>query len=223
MTKIVLVVAAHPDDEVLGCGGAIAKHVAEGDQVHVLFMTDGVSARGNASKDQFSERRTAIKKASSVLGTHSTTQLSLPDNRLDSLDLLDIVQRLEPLIDILSPELIYTHHHGDLNIDHQLTHQAVMTACRPQPGTPIQEILGFEVASSTEWQAPGLAPFLPSLFVDISIYLELKMSALAAYSAEIRPEPHSRSMAAVQAAALVRGHSVGLGAAEAFMVIRSIR
>lgn len=223
MTKSVLVVAAHPDDEVLGCGGTIAKHVACGDQVHVVFMADGVGARGGGLTDAMQERESATLAAAKTLGTISTTCLGFPDNRMDSLALIDIVQPLEEVLDKVKPGIIYTHHYGDLNVDHRITHQAAMTACRAMPASSVDEILTFEVMSSTEWNSPNHAQFQPNLFVDISAFLELKVKAMEAYSLEMRPSPHSRSMENLEHLARHRGCIVGVQAAEAFMVMRIIR
>jgi LmbE family N-acetylglucosaminyl deacetylase len=223
MSNTVLVVAAHADDEALGCGGSLAKHVAAGDKVHVIFVADGVTSRGGTGQEDLVRRQQATEKARQILGISTMTFLDLPDNRLDSLSLLDIVQPLEALIGELQPEIICTHHYGDLNVDHRLVHQAVMTACRPLPGSTVREILAFEVMSSTEWSSPGLAPFIPNLFVDISAQMEIKMQALEAYALEMRASPHSRSLTHLRCLAQHRGNSVGVEAAEAFMVMRTIR
>ncbi|OOV88587.1 PIG-L deacetylase family protein [Oceanospirillum linum] len=221
MSKTVLVVAAHTDDEALGCGGAIARHVAEGEQVHLLFMTDGVGSREVIAAEA-TERLTAAQQAAKVLGVSSFTNLNFPDNRMDSVSLLDIVQKLEAVINEVQPEVIYTHHNGDLNIDHRITHQAVMTACRPVPGSPIKEIYAFEVLSATEWNTPGFAPFIPNVFIDISGYIDIKMQSIEAYSLEMRPAPHSRSIENVKRLAEFRGSSVGIEAAEAMMAVRLV-
>lgn len=223
MSKTVLVVAAHADDEALGCGGTIARHATYGDQVHVVFVADGVTSRLNAGGDELARRQQATERARDILGIRSTTFLGLPDNRLDSLPLLDIVQPLEAIVARLAPELVYTHHYGDLNVDHRQTHQAVMTACRPLPGATVREILTFEVMSSTEWNGVGLAPFLPNLFVDIGAQLDAKMRALEAYGLEMRAPPHSRSLMHARCLAQHHGGCVGVDAAEAFMVMRAIR
>lgn len=223
MSRIILVVAAHPDDEVLGCGGTIARHVADGDTVHTLFMTDGVGSRGESDKLVVSERRVAAEKAKGILGIRTATYQVWPDNRLDSVSLLDVVQSLEGVISSLQPQVIYTHHIGDLNIDHRITHQAVLTACRPQPGFGVREIYAFEVPSSTEWATPNRDPFLPTAYVNIGDFLATKVQALKAYDAEMREQPHSRSVEHIESMARHRGYSVGVAAAEAFMTIRSIR
>lgn len=193
MTKTVLVIAAHTDDEALGCAGTIAKHIANGDQVHLLFMTDGVGSR-RVMGQEVSERLTAAQKAAEIMRVSSFSNLSFPDNRMDSVPLLDIVKEIESKITELQPEVIYTHHIGDLNVDHQVTHKAVMTACRPQPGFCIKEIYAFEVLSSTEWQTPGYLPFTPNVFVDITDYIDIKKQVLEAYRVEMRQYPHSRSI-----------------------------
>jgi LmbE family N-acetylglucosaminyl deacetylase len=218
-----MVVAAHADDEVLGCGGTIARHAAAGDLVHVLFIADGVTSRAGADDVATVQRERAMLEASEILGVSSTLSLGFPDNRLDSVPLLDIVQALEGEFSKWKPEVVYTHHYGDLNVDHRVAHQAVMTACRPLPGCSVREILAFEVMSSTEWASSALAPFLPNLFVDVSAYLETKMRALEAYALEMRAPPHSRSLEHLHILAQHRGACVGVKAAEAFMVIRSLR
>lgn len=219
MSRTILIVAAHPDDEVLGCGGTSARHAAEGDQVHVLILGDGVSARG--SHDGMQDRNASALKAARVLGTAPPTMLGLGDNRFDSLVLLDIVQKIEATVDKVQPQIVYTHHGHDLNIDHRVTHQAVVTACRPLPHTPVTEIYAFETVSSTEWQSVGPA-FQPQHFVDISSTLGRKLDALNAYRNEMRPFPHARSMEGVEAMARLRGSAVGVLAAEAFAVVRRV-
>ncbi len=223
MNRTVLIVAAHTDDEALGCGGTIARHVAEGDSVHAVFMTDGVSSRTSAAATELDSRLTSAKQAHGILGLQRVEYLDLPDNRMDSVPLLDVVQALERVIQAISPSVIYTHHHGDLNVDHRITHQAVVTACRPLPDSPVRELYGFEVLSSTEWATPQQEPFLPNVFVDISDFLEIKQKALRAYQPEMRLAPHSRSIEHAEYLARHRGYSVGVAAAEAFVAIRLLR
>lgn len=221
VNKIILVVAAHTDDEAMGCGGTIARHVAEGDQVHLLFMTDGVGSREVVAKEA-TERLTAAHQAAKVLGVSSFVNLSFPDNRMDSVALLDIVKEVEAKITEIQPEVIYTHHLGDLNIDHQITHKAVLTACRPQPNFCVKTIYAFEVLSSTEWQTPNYIPFTPNVFIDITDYLATKIQALKAYQEEMREAPHSRSLQHLELLTKHRGYTVGVTAAEAFMLIRAL-
>lgn len=223
MNKTILVVAAHADDECLGCGGTVSRHVTEGDVVHAVFMADGTSARPGDQSEATQRRMEAAKTAHSVMRLKSAEFLNFPDNRMDSLSLLEIIQPLESLIQKLRPQIIYTHHSGDLNIDHRITHQAVLTACRPLPDHSVLEIYSFEVLSSTEWAVPQRESFLPNVFIDITGHLSTKTKALEAYGLEMRMVPHTRSIEHSIILAKHRGYTVGLHAAEAFMAVRLIR
>jgi LmbE family N-acetylglucosaminyl deacetylase len=220
MNKTILVIAAHSDDEALGCSGVIARHVAEGDKVHLLFMTDGVASRSGSGDGE--KRLTSAQGASKILKVSSFTNLNFPDNQMDSIPLLGIVKEVENKISNLQPEIIYTHHIGDLNVDHQITHKAVVTACRPQTDFCVKEIYVFEVLSSTEWGSPGVEPFSPNVFIDITDYIDIKRQVLEVYSEEMRQPPHSRSIDNAIRLNALRGNSVGVDYAEAFVVIRII-
>lgn len=223
MSKVVLVVAAHPDDEAIGCGGTIARHVKEGDIVYVLLMTNGVDARQSVLSGDAEVRNEAAELAKRELGVKEYFYNDFPDNRLDTVPLLDITQSIEKVISELRPEVIYTHHNGDLNVDHRRTHEAVMTACRPQPKFCVREIYSFEVLSATEWNTPSFQPFIPNHFVDISPFIKTKKQGIKAYSLEMRSAPHSRSEEHVDIIARHRGNSIGVHAAEAFISIRTLR
>ncbi len=224
----ILVVAAHPDDEVLGCGGTIVKHINQGDEVHVLILAEGITSRDTKryrsnSKEELSELGIAAHKAHKIMGTSSLKLLDYADNRMDSVDLLDIVKTVEEEVKGKKPKIVYTHHHGDLNIDHQITHQAVLTACRPVPDQSVKKIYCFEVPSSTEWQSPSVdTVFIPNIYVDISDTLSLKLDALRAYESEMRAWPHIRSIKAVEHLVRWRGASMGMEAAEAFVLVREL-
>ncbi|MCC5827209.1 PIG-L family deacetylase [Alkalimonas sp.] len=218
----VLVVAAHPDDEVLGCAGTIALHNQSGDQVHVLFLADGEQSRP-AHQQQQSARQAAARAAGEALGVTSVQFLSFADNAMDSVPILQIVQAIEPVIAQLAPDTIYTHFGGDLNIDHRISYQAVLTACRPQPGHSVRRIYCFEVPSSTEWAAQSGPVFRPTLFIDTHSVQDKVEAALHCYAIELRPFPHARSMQAILARQQLRGSSVGLPLAEAFMIERELR
>ena len=221
----VLVVAAHPDDEALGCGGTIARHAADGDDVFVAFLADGVTSRAPGADHSagVSRRQDAARSAARILGVRDVRFGDLPDNRLDTLPLLALAQAVEAVIDDVAPTTIYTHFAHDLNVDHRLVHEAVMTAVRPQPGSSVATVLTFETASSTEWRTPQAATaFAPDWFVDITGTLELKLQALDAYAEEMRPWPHPRSREAVGHLAHWRGSTVGRVAAEAFVLARHI-
>jgi len=220
--KIIVVVAAHPDDEVLGCAGSIALHRKRGDKVHVIFMADGENAR-TSQISQHAARQSAAHAALAVLGVESVQFLNFADNAMDSIPLLRITQALESKLALLQPDMIYTHFGHDLNIDHRRTYQAVLTACRPQPGQSVKAIYCFEVPSSTEWGAVTEPAFRPQLFVNISNVLPQVNAALACYATELRPWPHSRSLQAIAARQHYRGSTVGVAAAEAFMIEREIR
>jgi len=223
MNKQILIVAAHPDDEVLGCGGTIVRHVKEGDSAHVLFLGDGVSSRGNSDPNLATARRESAVKACEALGAAIVGFEKFPDNMFDTVPLLDIVRVVESAKKEINPQIIYTHHGGDLNIDHRITCQAVLTAFRPQPNEDFFEIRAFETNSSTEWSTFAIIPpFIPDTFVDISQYLDKLLNAYSCYAKEIREEPHARSLEALKIAALRRGREAGLHAAEAFMSLRRI-
>lgn len=221
MVETIAVITAHPDDEVLGCGGVMARLASEGYKIHPVFLADGETSR-NKNAD-ISQRNETANKAAKILGAEPPIFLGLPDNQLDSLPLLQVIQKLEPEISHIDPQIIYTHHGGDLNIDHRTTHQAVLTICRPQPHSNVRAIYGFETLSSTEWASPETSSgFRPTKFVNISNQLESKLAALKCYENEMRPFPHARSYETVKHQARLRGASVGLEAAEAFSVIREI-
>ena len=228
MTDSILVVAAHPDDEVLGCGGTIARHSDAGDHVQVLIVAEGATARQEhyqdcQAREKLSTLSQAAKMAGLILGTTSVELLNLPDNRLDSINRLDLAKLIEVWIQRCYPSIVYVHHAGDVNVDHRRLHEAVITACRPKPGHVVRRLLSFEISSSTEWQTPGSGPtFRPNLFVDISRQWERKRQALDAYVSEMRPWPHARSTQAVEHLARWRGAQVGVPAAEAFCLLREL-
>jgi LmbE family N-acetylglucosaminyl deacetylase len=226
--QTVLVVAAHPDDEVLGCGGTIARHADDGDDVQVLIVAEGATSRQQQRDrgevtDELSALAQAAKQAGAILGSAGVELLDLPDNRLDSFDRLDLIRRIEECVAFHQPNLVYVHHAGDVNVDHRRLHEAVVTACRPTPGQPVRRLLSYEVASSSEWQPPGSAPvFQPNWFVDITGQWTRKRQALEAYAAEMRPWPHARSIEALEHLARWRGAQVGVEAAEAFCLLRQL-
>lgn len=224
----VLVVAAHPDDEVLGCGGTIARLAAAGRAVHVLLLADGENSRMAADGSgkaawAVAVRNAAAEQACRILGCASVEFLALPDNRMDGLVLLDVVKEIEARIARHAPTTLLTHHGYDVNVDHRVVHQAVIVACRPVPDHPVRELLFFEVPSSTEWRPPGSGDsFAPNYFVDVSATLDCKMAALDAYASELRDFPHPRSRLAIEALARWRGATAGVVAAEAFVLGRMI-
>lgn len=227
MSRTIAVIAAHPDDEVIGCGATMARHAAAGEQVHVLIVAEGATSRSakrnrDDMQGRFTELAASARKAQAILGAATLEMLAFPDNRLDSVDLLDVVKAIETFLAKVRPETVYTHYCEDLNIDHRVVSEAVQVACRPVPGSTLRQLLMFEVASSTEWRVAGPATFSPTYFVDVSATLPQKMAALSAYAAEMKPWPHARSLQAIEALAKWRGASVGTAAAEAFLLGREL-
>ena len=223
--KKVLILAAHADDDILGCGGTMAKHSDQGDEVSVLFLTNGVGARGKGDSipQNIDFRDQAAEKALAIVGAKLLDRLDFPDNAIDSLPRIKVIRAVENVININRPDVIYTHHGGDLNVDHRRALEAVMTACRPQPGSLVSKIYSFEVASSSGWQGETLFnPFVPNHYVEITEQLDRKMKALLAYEEEMRVFPHARSIEALQHLARWRGSQVGVAAAEAFVVERQV-
>ena len=221
----VLVVAAHPDDETLGCAGTIAGHVAAGEEVFITFLTDGVGARlDQMAHPDANSRQKMAHKAADLLGAHIYRFHDYPDNALDSVPRLELAQAVERVLAETKPQIVYTHFAGDLNVDHRRACEATLIACRPLPGRKITAILGYEVLSSTEWSPPGYGgPFAPQAFFDISDHMEKKRRALRAYGSEIPDAPHPRSVETIGALAQLRGAAAGLDLAEAFEVYRQIR
>lgn len=224
----VLVIAAHPDDEVLGCGGTAARLVNEGREVHFAILGEGITSRhaqrDAADANQLAHLHRQAHAAAARVGVMNVHLHNLPDNRLDTVPLLDVVKIVEDLVERIRPQVIYTHHAGDLNVDHGVIHRAVLTATRPIAGQPVHEIYAFEVPSSTEWAFQRIEPaFRPNVFVDISRTIEAKVAAMECYGSEARAFPHPRSPEALRAIATRWGSVVGCAAAEAFELVRSIR
>lgn len=228
MNRTVLVVAAHPDDEVVGGGATIARRASRGDTVHIAILGEGIASRYAAGDG---DNRAAVlalqedaRRVAGMLGAKSIVFADLPDNRFDQVPLLDITKRVEGWVRDLEPEVIYTHHSGDLNIDHRVAFQAVLTATRPVPGCRVREVYAFEVASSTEWAFGQFQPpFRPNVFEEVASTIELKIQCLERYRSEHRPFPHPRSGEALRAIARRWGSVVGVPYAEAFELVRSVR
>ncbi|MEM7287723.1 MAG: PIG-L deacetylase family protein [Actinomycetota bacterium] len=215
-SRRVLVVAAHPDDEILGCGGTVALHTIAGDRVWSLIACEGESMRYGdepTHQDQHTER------ARDVLGVERVIALGLPDQRLDTLSLVEIITPLEEAIDELRPHVVYCHHGGDINRDHQLLFEALLVATRPNRDH-IETVLAFDTASSTEWGYPRT--FVPDTWVDIASTLETKLDAMAQYERELRDFPHPRSLRGLRSKAEAWGTQACMEAAEVFMTVRRV-
>jgi N-acetylglucosamine malate deacetylase 1 len=220
----ILVIVAHPDDEVLGCGGYLAKQAKRGHKVTVLCIADGVSSRsGTVDPEELRIRREAARDAGRILGIDSISFGDFPDNQLDSVPLLKVVKFIQLALSITKPEVVLTHHQGDLNIDHAIVSRATLTACRPVPGSSIKTLLFFETPSSTEWSFGDVgASFSPNWYEDISGSMIQKIKALEAYKMELREWPHPRSVKSIKGLAEWRGSNCGLDSAEAFVLARRI-
>lgn len=224
--KSILIVAAHPDDEVLGCGGMIAKY-SRNNEIYTLILGTGITSR-DISEGQKREHLAKIKKdaeeANKLLGIRKLFLMNLPDNRFDSISLLGITKIIESKIKSVKPDVIFTHHSGDLNVDHRLTFEAVLTATRPLEHCPVKEIYSFEIPSSTEWRfSKDKANFAPNVFENIAETIDVKLKAMEIYESEIRKYPHPRSPEALKVISQRWGIVCGLKYAEAFMLIRMIR
>ena len=219
----VLVVAAHPDDEVLGAGGAMAWHAERGDTVTILILGEGIAARAGVAPEEVARQQRELNAhaaaASIGVGAQSLRRAAFPDNAFDTVSLLSIVQEIEKVADDVKPSIIYTHHAGDTNVDHRLTAEAVDAVVRPMQGNTVVEVRSFEVPSSSEWNFTR-SPFRPNVFVSLSEgQLKKKIDAMKAYVSEIREFPHPRSPEYLEALARVRGGQSGYMAAEAFSLV----
>lgn len=220
----ILTVAAHPDDETLGAGGTMARLAAASHEVHVCILTEGVTARHRHVDLQ----QECAMRACEVLGVSEVVFCGLPDQRLDSLPLLDVITPIEKCVGEIRPDLVFTHFSQDANQDHRTVFEATLVATRPMADTSVATVLCYETASSTEWAPPFAGSvFSPNLFVDISTTLAVKLDAMRAYeqtfAGEMRPFPHPRSYQALEANCRWRGATAGVGAAEAFMLVRHVQ
>ncbi|MBU0546247.1 PIG-L family deacetylase [Patescibacteria group bacterium] len=218
----VLVVAAHPDDELLGVAGTLSLHIERGDKVEVLILGQGALSRDKAGEAEIELLHEQALAAARIIGIQNVRFEYLPDNAFDTVGILVITKLVERVIAEVRPDILYTHHAHDLNVDHRLTFQAVTTACRPCSRNLPQEVYTFETLSSSEWQSKSEEPFRPNVYIDISSTLEKKVSALNEYKSEMRPYPHSRSLEGVRILAQYRGLEAGIKFAEAFHLERRI-
>ena len=224
--KKILAVVAHPDDEVLGCGATLARLIKEDYEANTLILGEGATSRDkkretkNRNKEILALKEQA-KKANRILGVKEVFFYDLPDNRFDTLPLLEIIKAIEEVKIKVEPDIIFTHYGKDLNIDHQITYNAVITAARPIKGETVKEIYSFEISSSTEWGYP--LSFSPNVFFDVTGTIDLKLKAMSEYETELKNFPHPRSLENIKLNAKHWGVRVGLKYAEAFKTIRVIK
>ena len=222
----ILIIAAHPDDEVLGCGGIIAKY-AKSNEIYVLILGEGITSRYSkrlqAPQKELLELKEKARKAGKLLSAKEIFFLDLPDQRLETIPFLEIVKKVEEFVKKIEPQVIFTHSSADLNLDHRITFRAVLTAARPVKECSVKEIYSFEVLSSTEWGFKKInGAFVPNIFEDIALTIDKKIQALRLYGAEIKEFPHPRSPEGVKLLAQKRGMEAGVKFAEAFELIRRI-
>lgn len=222
----VLVVAAHPDDEVLGCGGTIAMLASMGKEIYVLVLGGVTTSRYKEKQDEEFWKGEAFKdetrRATAVLDSVFLKKFGFLDNRFDTIPLLDIIKVVENVKSEVEPDLILTHDYADLNVDHKLTHQAVITAFRPDIKYNRFRIMTFEILSSTEWQDQNMITFHPNCYVDITEYIHKKIEAMRCYQSELKKYPHPRSIDGIEYLARKRGMEVCLQYAEAFRIVREV-
>ena len=222
INKKILVVAAHPDDEVLGCGGTLLKHAKNNDEILLLFVSDGESSRIKSKKKILYRKKQAIKVAK-IIKANKPIFLNFPDNQLDKINILKIAKKFEEVVEKFRPDIVYTHHYNDLNVDHRLTFEATMIACRPLIESSVTEIYCFEILSSTGWRGIKNLNFRPNVYVDIKNYIKKKIDLMKVYKKEIKKSPHPRSIESITAKAISRGSEANLFYAESFELIRFIK
>lgn len=215
-TQRVLVIAAHPDDELLGCGGTLARHALAGDDVRALILCEGESLRYGAGQ---AGQASATQRAAQVLGLTESRCVGFPDQRLETFPLTEIIRPIEDMVKAFQPRTVYLQYGYDVNYDHQLLFKAALVATRPTE-VGIREVLAFDTASSTEWAYPR--EFVPDTWIDISATLECKRQAMACYESELRDYPHPRSLEALSHRAHAWGNQCCMDAAEAFMTVRRV-
>lgn len=226
MEKRILIVSAHPDDEILGCGGTSARLAAEKNQVYTMILGEGATSREKnrdreKSRIDLNRLKEQCRLANKIIGVRDLILHDFPDNRFDTVPFLDIVKTVERAKGKIKPDVIFTHFAHDLNLDHRITYQAVLTATRPIRGETVKEIYSFEILSSSEWNYPS--NFNPNIFIDIENTLALKLDAMKLYKQELQKFPHPRSLKGIKLNAQSWGMKSGLNFAEAFSVVRILR
>jgi LmbE family N-acetylglucosaminyl deacetylase len=217
----VLIVAPHPDDEVLGCGGMISRHVSEGDDVYVVIVTKGAS---DVFSSEFIERgRGEAALANKVLGTKDVLFLDFPAPRLDVVPVSAIANALKDIVTQIRPSTVYLPHQGDIHCDHKAVYWATLVAARPNGGFVPSRLLCYETPSETEWAAPNPSDaFIPTVFCDISGHMAVKLDAMKCYESQLTMNPRARSLASIEALAHYRGSTIAVSAAEAFCLVREV-
>ena len=221
--KKILIIVAHTDDESFGCGGLIKKMSLNKNKISAISFTNGVGARSNNRDKEIKKRKLSSITASKILGFSWLAQYDYPDNQLDSISLLEIIQVIEKHKKQFKPHVVITHNFSDLNIDHRKIAEATLTAFRPEPNEKLEQLLTFEVPSATDFRIlKNKKNFIPNYFVNIDKFLNAKIKAIKSYKGEVKPYPHSRSITGLKNLNKIRGNQSGLKYAEAFEIIRKI-
>ena len=220
MTRV-LVIAAHPDDEVLGMGGAIAAHTARKDELRIVVVTDGSSTQYPGDAEIRSRKEQEARRAASELGVEDYVHLDLPDMRLDTLPHVEVNGIVEEHVRAFAPEVVYTVQ-PDVNLDHRVLFDSVSVATRPVAGHPVRRLLTYAPTSSTEWTPAAVNWFVPNWYVDVTTTIERKIAAFAHYESERREYPHPRSERAIRATAEFHGTACGFEYAEPFVLVRGL-
>mgnify|MGYP004502744351 CR=1 FL=1 len=226
--KKILIVVAHPDDEILGMGGTIAKYASEGAEIALLIVTDGSTSQYESNpnlKMILENKKIETKRAADIVGITHIFYGGLPDMKLDMIEHIVINATIEKVINEFNPDIVYTHFEGDVNKDHQCVYQSTLVACRPTPGQKITELYSFSVPSSTEWSPQNSKTvFIPNVYIDIEgEFSQRKYSAMSEYETEIREYPHPRSIETLRILDQAVGLQVGLKCAESFIAHRVVK
>jgi N-acetylglucosamine malate deacetylase 1 len=215
----VLVISAHPDDETIGAGGTLARHVAYGDDVYWCVVTQAYPPQW--SEAVIAEAARQVNEVQHVLGFRQVFRLGFPTVKLNTVPYIDLSSALQRVIDDVRPEVVYTLSADDINLDHRIVYNSTLVAARPLPGSSIKRLLCYEIAPTARFGLPaGSHGFVANVFVDIADYLDRKLEAMACYKTELHEFPHPRSLQGLRLLAEERGLSVGLRAAECFQLIR---
>ncbi|MEG0075285.1 MAG: PIG-L deacetylase family protein [Eubacterium sp.] len=219
----ILIIAAHPDDEVYGMGGTIAKLNRAGNEIYVLIVTEGCSTQYVGNKDIILKKQKEAQIAGEILGIKAVMFSNLPDMKLDTVSHVAVNQVIEDAIRKIKPAIVYTHHRGDVNKDHRIVYESTMVAVRPIYTQCVKKILCYAVPSSSEWNADLVeTTFHPTVFEEIDPFYGLKQRAIESYGTEIRAFPHPRSLKYVDIFDRAMGLKVGLKRSEGFQLIREI-
>jgi|SRR3989344_4296501 len=217
----ILVIAPHPDDEVLGCGGTIKKHSNSGDEVYLCVVTKPYTP--DWSEEYISQKPKEAKKSSEILGIKEIFFLDQPTVKLDTVGQKKLNDLISEIIRKVEPEVLYIPFFGDINKDHRLVSEACLVAVRPRPSSFIKKVLAYEVRSETDWGRGVFEPFIPNVFVDVSDAIDEKIKAMSCYKTQLKEWPHPRSLEGIKIFSKARGMEAGLEYAEAFMLLRQVK